>query len=190
MIHPEKKYIPTPTTDHHYGDPDKLLFAYQGPFFIDTLTTLGHHLKKLTAPDIVLQKKIFRVYVELTQNVSNYAEQFIFSDNKQKRTGIGEVWVKEDKNLYYLTTKNLVHRKDANILSQRCEIINSADFTHLKNLKRELRKSSTDHKLGARIGLVQARLISHNQLHYTILHQDRDYSYFKLTVKFSKNGAH
>lgn len=188
-MHPEKKHILNHDPDQH-GDPDNLLFAYQGPFFIDTLTTMGHHLKNLTSHNMPLQKKLFRVYVELTQNVSNYAEQCIPAEKKQKRIGIGEVGVKEDKNLYYLTTKNLVHRQDANILSQRCEIINSADLTHLKNLKRELRKSSTDHKLGARIGLVQARLISSNQLHYSILHQNREYSYFKLTVKFSKNGEH
>jgi len=188
-MHLEKKHMANPTHSHR-SDPDNILFAYEGPFFIDMLTTLGHHLKTLTLNNAFIQKKLFRVYIELTQNVANYAERYIHTQNKVKRIGIGEVWVKEDENQYYLTTRNLVQQKDANILSQRCEIINNTDFRDLRALKRELRKSSADHKLGARIGLVQARLISNNPLDYIILQENRNYSYFKLTVKFSKNGEH
>jgi len=185
-----KKYYIPHTTHHTRSDPDTTLFAYEGPFYIDTLTLLGQHLKTLTSGNPHMQKKLFRVYVELTQNVANYAEQFIKNGSSEKPIGIGEVWVKQNINQYCLTTKNLVRQKDANILSQRCEIINTAKPENLRDLKRELRKSSSDQKLGARIGLVQARLISDNPLHYTILEENRYYSYFKLTVKFSKNGEH
>jgi len=188
-MHLKRNHISNPTPSE-YRDTDSLLFAYEGPFFIDMLTMLGKHLKTLTSKDTSIQKKLFRVYIELTQNVSNYSEQYVQNGNNEKNTGIGEVWVKEDKNQYHLTTRNLVQQKDANILSQRCEIINNTDFRELRDLKRELRKSSTDQKLGARIGLVQARLISNTPLHYTILEENRDYSYFKLTVKFNKNGEH
>lgn len=188
-MHLEKNHISNRPL-YECRDTDTLLFAYEGPFFIDTLTMLGKHLKNLTSKDISLQKKLFRVYIELAQNVSNYSEQYIQTAQNEKSTGIGEVWVKEDKNQYQLTTRNLVQQKDANILSQRCEIINNTDFSELRDLKRELRKSSTDQKLGARIGLVQARLISNTPLHYTILEENRNYSYFKLTVKFSKNGEY
>ncbi|MBS3807092.1 MAG: SiaB family protein kinase [Bacteroidales bacterium] len=188
-MHLERNHISKPTQSAR-SDPHIVLFAYEGPFFIDMLTLLGQHLKTLTLKNTSMQKKLFRVYIELAQNVAKYAEQYVQPGNKEKRVGIGEVWVKEDKNQYSLTTRNLVQQKDANILSQRCEIINNTDFHDLRDLKRELRKSSTDHKLGARIGLVQARLISDNPLHYTILEENRDYSYFKLTVKFSKNGEH
>lgn len=185
----EKSHIPNQNHRDHRA-PESTLLAYEGPFFIDLLTMLGNHLKVMTSRNLTLQKKLFRVFVELSQNVSNYAEQYIKLENDSKNIGIGEVRIREDKNHYLLTTKNLVKMTDANTLCQRCEIINNADFENLKNLKRELRKSSTGYKLGARIGLVQARLISNNPLNHHILEENRDYSYFKLTVKFSKNGEH
>jgi hypothetical protein len=84
-------------------------------------------------------------------------------------------------------TKNLVKVRDANVLSQRCDIINNSALNDLKGLKRELRKSSESNKLGARIGLVQARLISNNPLDFQLIEKNRYYSYFKLMVKFNKN---
>ena len=184
-MHLEKRY--KPPIYPRLSDPENPLFTYEGPFFIDLLTMFGNYLKMMTTKHPFIQKKIFRIYVELSQNVANYAEEFIKLQHEQKRIGIGELRIAEDKNQYLLTTKNLVRVKDGNVLSQRCEIINNASAEHLKDLKRELRKSSTGYKLGARIGLVQARLISGNPLDYNILEKNKDFSYFKLTVKFNKH---
>ena len=181
----EKRY--KPHIQPHLSDPDNPLFTYEGPFFIDLLTMFGNYLKMMTSTYPVIQKKLFRIYVELSQNVANYAEEYIKLEHEHKKIGIGELRIAEDKNGFLLTTKNLVKVKDANVLSQRCEIINNASPEHLKDLKRELRKSSTGYKLGARIGLVQARLISSNSLDYNILEKNKDFSYFKLTVKFNKH---
>ncbi|GEM_PF-775017 len=170
--------------------PMSQIFSYEGPFFIDLLTMLGNQLKMMTSNYPRLQKQIFRVYVELSQNVSNYAEQFVQADEKQKKIGVGALRMDEDQSHYWLTTKNLVKTTDANILAQRCEIINHASYENLKSLKRALRKSSSGYKLGARIGMLQARLISRNPLDFHIIETTRDFSYFKLTVKFTKDGEY
>lgn len=170
----------------HLMETDRNLIAYEGPFFIDLLTIFGNHLKILTERDPISQKKLFKIYVELSQNVAHYAEEYIIIKSESKKIGIGELRITESTDEYILTTKNLVKIKDANVLSQRCEIINNSPIDHLKNLKRELRKSSAGYKLGARIGLVQAKLISNNNLDFDIIEKDREYSYFKLAVKFDK----
>lgn len=171
-------------------DPKKPVFTYEGPFFIDLLTMLGNYLKMMTSSHQAIQKKLFRIFVELTQNVSNYSEEYLQIHQDNKKVGIGELRIAEDQNFFLLTTQNLVRSHDANVLSQRCEIINQTPGEQLKDLKRELRKSSTGYMLGARIGLVQARLISMNPLDYTIFEKNKDYSYFKLTVKFDKDGEY
>jgi len=171
-------------------DPETPVFTFEGPFFIDLLTMLGNYLKMMTSSHQAIQKKLFRIFVELTQNVSNYSEEYLQINQDNKKVGIGELRIAEDQNFFLLTTKNLVRARDANVLSQRCEIINQTPADQLKDLKRELRKSSAGYMLGARIGLVQARLISMNPLDYIIFEKNMDYSYFKLTVKFDKDGEY
>lgn len=181
--------MPASTSDR-LSDPYAPVFTYEGPFFIDLLTILGNYLKMMTHHHPTIQKKIFRVFVELSQNVSNYSEEYIRMDQQQKRTGIGELRIAEDKDGFLLSTKNMVRKKDGNVLSQRCEIINNSSSDHLKDLKRELRKSSSGYKLGARIGLIQASLITQNPLDYNLIEKNKDFSYFKLTVKFNKDGQY
>lgn len=171
----------------HLIETERGLLAYEGPFFIDLLTIFGNYLKIMTENHSLIQKKLFKIYVELSQNVAYYAEEYITLNSESKRIGIGEIRITEDAGQYQLMTKNLVKTKDANVLSQRCDIINNSALEDLKYLKRELRKSSESNKLGARIGLVQARLISNNHLDFNIIEKNRHYSYFKLTVKFDKN---
>jgi len=174
----------------HLIETDRSLIAYEGPFFIDMLTIFGNYLKIMTENHSLIQKKLFKIYVELSQNVAYYAEEYINIKSESKRIGIGELRVTEDLDQFQLMTKNLVKTKDANVLSQRCDIINNSSLEDLKGLKRNLRKSSESNKLGARIGLVQARLISNNYLDYDIIEKNRHYSYFKLTTKFDKNEQH
>lgn len=183
----EKNY---PEIQNYTSDVNHNLIAYEGPFFIDLLTMFGNYLDILTDNNTNNRKKIFKVYMELSQNVANYSEEYILLENKTKKVGIGELRVNEDNSYFRLTTKNLVNHKDANVLLQRCHIINNSSVEHLKDLKRELRKTATGIKLGARIGLLQAKLISNNNLEFGILEKNRNYSYFKLTVKFNKNEKH
>jgi hypothetical protein len=171
---------PQPNMQNH------LLF-YEGPFFIDLLTMMGNYLKLYTKNYPVTQKKLFKIYVELAQNVSNYAEETFLLSNENKRIGIGELYLSDKETHYRFTTKNVVKARDAKILSQRCEIINNSNEQQLRELKRELRKTSPGAKYGARIGLVHAKLLSQNNLEYTTIAKDRHLSIFKITAKVDKH---
>jgi len=162
------------------------LLFYEGPFFIDLLTIFGNYLKLYTNRHPVSQKKLFKIYVELVQNVANYAEETFHLQNEDREIGIGEFYLSDRETHYRFTTKNIVKAKDAKILSQRCEIINDSDYDQLKELKRELRKTSPGAKYGARIGLVHAKLISENNLEYMTIQKNRDMSIFKITAKVDK----
>ena len=162
------------------------LLFYEGPFFIDLLTIFGNYLKLYTNKYPVSQKKLFKIYVELVQNVANYAEETFHLQNEDREIGIGEFYLSDRKTHYRFTTKNIVKARDAKTLSQRCEIINNSGYDQLKELKRELRKTSPGVKYGARIGLVHAKLISGNNLEYTTIEKNRDVSIFKITAKVDK----
>ncbi len=67
-----------------------------------------------------------------------------------------------------------------------CEFVNASDQLKLRELKREQRLNSPGEKFGARIGLIQAVMLSNNKLDYQMEKIDEAYSHFSLTVKIDK----
>ncbi len=165
---------------------DKTILSYKGPFYIELISVFGMNIRNFKDTYTNARKKLFKIFIELSQNVSNYSEDYHMVNNVQ-RIGIGELTLREHKGMYSFTTKNQVKKSDANILAERCEIVNASDQLRLRELKREQRLNSPGEKFGARIGLIQAVMLSKNKLDYKIESIDNNYSYFSLTVKIDKN---
>jgi hypothetical protein len=145
----------------------------------------GTNIKEFTKEYNNTRKKLFRIFIELSQNVSNYSENYHIVNNVQ-RIGVGELTLKDLDTAYLFTTKNQVKKTDAEILAERCELVNASDQIKLRELKREQRLNSPGEKFGARIGLIQAVMLSNNTLEYQIDKINEDFSYFSLTVKIDK----
>ena len=157
----------------------KTILSDKGPFYIELISVFGTNIRNA-------RKKLFKIFIELSQNVSNYSEDFHMVNNVQ-RIGVGELTLKETDTSYVFTTRNQVKDKDASILAERCELVNASDQLKLRELKREQRLNSPGEKFGARIGLIQAVMLSKNKLEYHINQINEKFSYFSLTVKVDKN---
>ncbi len=164
----------------------KTILSYKGPFYIELISVFGMNIRNLKDAYSNARKKLFKIFIELSQNVSNYSEDFHMVNNVQ-RIGVGELILKEHENHYQFTTTNQVKKTDAKILVERCELVNASDPSKLRELKREQRLNSPGEKFGARIGLIQAVMLSQNKLEYKTKEIDESYSYFSLTVKIDKN---
>lgn len=164
----------------------KTILSYKGPFYIELISVFGMNIRNLNDAYGNARKKLFKIFIELSQNVSNYSEDFHMVNNVQ-RIGVGELVLKEYENSYQFTTTNQVKKTDANILAERCELVNASDQLKLRELKREQRLNSPGEKFGARIGLIQAVMLSKNKLEYNIEDINNNYSYFSLTVTIDKN---
>ena len=163
----------------------KTILSYKGPFYIELISVFGTNIRNFDDIYGNARKKLFKIFIELSQNVSNYSENFHMVNNVQ-RIGIGELFLKEQDTAYSFTTINQVKKTDAEILAERCEIANASDQMKLRELKREQRLNSPGEKFGARIGLIQAVMLSRNQLEYKIENINENFSYFSLTVKIDK----
>ena len=163
----------------------KSILAYKGPFYIELISVFGTNIRNLNDVYGNARKKLFKIFIELSQNVSNYSENYHMVNNMQ-RIGVGELFLKESESKFYFSTKNQVKKSDANILAERCEIVNASDYNRLRDLKREQRLNSPGEKFGARIGLIQAVMLSKNKLEYSIEEIDTNFSHFTLTVKIDK----
>lgn len=164
----------------------KTILSYKGPFYIELISVFGTNIRNFNDSFSNARKKLFKIFIELSQNVSNYSESFHMVNNVQ-RIGVGELTLKETDTSYVFTTRNQVKDKDANILAERCELVNASDQLKLRELKREQRLNSPGEKFGARIGLIQAVMLSKNKLEYRIDQINEKFSYFSLTVKVDKN---
>ena len=107
--------------------------------------------------------------------------------NNEYRIGVGELNLKEFENHFTFTTKNLIKRSDSTILVNRCNLINSSNISELRQLKREQRLNSPGEKFGARIGLIQAVMLSQNKIEYQYEEVDERFAYLSITVKIDKN---
>ncbi len=163
----------------------KTILSYKGPFYIELISVFGTNIRNFNDSYSNARKKLFKIFIELSQNVSNYSENFHMVNNVQ-RIGVGELFLKELDTAYTFTTKNQVKKKDADILAERCEIVNASNQLKLRELKREQRLNSPGEKFGARIGLIQAVMLSKNSLEYKVENINDDFSFFELTVKIDK----
>jgi hypothetical protein len=164
----------------------KTVLSYKGPFYIELISVFGMNIRNLKDEYNNARKKLFKIFIELCQNVSNYSEDFHMVNNVQ-RIGVGELILQELEDSYKFTTTNMVKNSDAKILTERCELVNASDPLRLRELKREQRLNSPGEKFGARIGLIQAVMLSKNKLVYKTEEIDQNFSYFSLTVKIDKN---
>lgn len=164
---------------------NKTILSYKGPFYIELISVFGTNIRNFNDAYSNARKKLFKIFIELSQNVSNYSENYHMVNNVQ-RIGVGELTLKDLEKAYLFTTKNQVKKTDAEILAERCELVNASDQLKLRELKREQRLNSPGEKFGARIGLIQAVMLSNNILEYQIEKIDEDFSHFSLTVKIDK----
>ncbi|MCG8410790.1 MAG: SiaB family protein kinase [Bacteroidales bacterium] len=165
--------------------PYKTILSYKGPFYIELISVFGTNIRNLNDSFVNARKKLFKIFIELSQNVSNYSEDYHMVNNIQ-RIGIGELCIRENSEHYLFSTKNQVKTNDAKILTDRCKLINSSEYNQLRKLKREQRLNSLGEKFGARIGLIQAVMLSKNKIDYEDEVIDDKFSYFTITVKIDK----
>ncbi len=171
--------------DFHRSLDRNIPLSYKGPIDDQILQAFGIYIEGLLKDSPKAGRKIFKVFVELAQNISYYsAEKSILPNNKE--IGTGMVLINETKNNYTFMTGNLVKNEDIVSIIEKSEIINSLNREELREYKREQRKLPPGKKGGAHIGLIQVALTSANPLDIEVNPVDDDYSFFSIAVKIDK----
>ena len=161
------------------------LITYHGPISINLLSFIGNYLKMILNTDYKIFSKIYKVFIELTQNVSYYSAESKEVDHGLY-SGIGWFSLNEYEDCFKFTTANLILKEHATILDKNCNEINSLNETELRELKRKTRGQAKIRDIGAHIGLIHTGLISGNNLEFQIDNIDEKYSYFTISAKMDK----
>jgi hypothetical protein len=161
------------------------IICYHGPINIDLISFTGKYMKQYISDDAKIIGRVYKVFIELTQNVSYYSAQQ-HSNAKRFGTGIGWFRIDENKDYYSIRTGNRIFKEHGPILIKNSKEINSLKTDGLRALKRKKRSQSDHGDIGAHIGLIQTGLITGNQIEITIDDIDERHSFFTITAKVNK----
>lgn len=166
---------------------EESLLLYQGTLTVNLISILGNHARLLLASDFKGIQKIFRVFVELTQNVSYYSAE-AYETGPETHCGAGWVSVQRFLKEYHITTGNRIKPEDAPTLTRYCNEINALNEEELKKLKRELRAQAMVRDTGANIGLIQSSIISGNPLDF-LISEEEGHTWFTIRVRINREEA-
>ena len=167
---------------------ENALLVYKGVFTVNLISILGNHLKSLPDHDSKHLQRIFRIFVEISQNVSYYSEETM-SVREGMDSGVGWITVQEFDTCYTITTGNYIKPEHAPRLEKYCSEINSLNGEELRTLKRNIRSEAMVRETGAQVGLIQSSIISGNKLNFTLTGSGDQLNYFILSVKINKLPA-
>jgi hypothetical protein len=165
----------------------ELDFSFEGPFNMRIISTLGKYLTDYLDTSFETRMCMYRVFIEICQNVALYALDRVF-ENKKNTVGYGKLILTEDENQLTCYTINKILDAHSIILKQNCDNINRLSTDELTELKEKLRRESSIEDLGAHIGLISIRLYSKNQLNFEIIEKPGENSkFFAITATIKKS---
>jgi hypothetical protein len=130
--------------------------------------------------DLDIRRRVFSVLVEILENLSKFSP----GKEQEKEYGMPVAMIRLDKEVYSLTTGNLVLTKNVGQLKEKLEIINKFDKMGLKELFRMSLSGLTIKSEGTgNMGLIDMARKSGSKLVYEFEEVNGLYSYFTLTVK-------
>lgn len=161
------------------------IIAFHGPIDLNMVSLLANYAKSMIQADTSVKQKVFKIFIELVQNLSFYSAQKTNLIDV-RHSGIGWVEVSDKTSHYSIRTGNMILKEHAPILQKNCEEINSLNVEQLRELKRQTRKKAAIKDIGAHIGLIQAAILSGNSLIPVIEPMDNIYSFFTLETTIDK----
>ena len=145
-------------------DDNGILFLSYGGFLTQTLIAgMTEALEKeaeYSNLNMGISNNIFTIFIELSQNVMNYAKSQDLMCKDVISKGLIVVGKDKDEN-YYIHSQNVVGVEDRNKLEPKLKEIASLNRDEIKKKYRELRRSGKDkHGKGAGIGFYEIAKVS------------------------------
>lgn len=166
----------------------KLYLSYEGPFSIQIISSLARLVREnIPGPELAKQK-VYRVFIELAQNVSLYSmERISIANNHYSEVGFGKIYITDEGDKFLCTTVNKILNEHGPVLDTNCKEINGSSVAELKIKKKALRKIADFKDTGAHIGLIMICINSGNPLKYDFFDNVDKYKYFRISASIYKN---
>ena len=166
---------------------EEIRISYKGPVDGKIITYLGDYIDVINELSEKATKKLFKIFFELAENISNYSSDKILLKNGRE-VGAGTIILKETDEFFLLVTGNPIRNVDLIPMMENSKNINTLDHDGLREYKRNVRRESASERVkhSPNIGLITVALTSGNPLDLEINPIDENTSYFSLAVKVDK----
>jgi hypothetical protein len=161
----------------------EIQLSYTGPFDGKVLSVLGDYISEIIGKGSVAGQKLFRIFIEMAQNISFYSEEKSLTNQK---VGVGTIIIRDVHNKLFLHAGNMINNMDAVEIIEKCEIINSMDRERLREFKRRQRNLPPGERGTANIGLIQVALTSENPLRFETTQVDENQSFFSIIITVNR----
>jgi len=165
---------------------NNIILSFKGAVSQDILVEIGQIIRNKFGVDKSL-KKIFAVFVELSQNIMHYSAERVINPRDGKDVGVGIILFKEYDDTFMLTSGNQLKNSSRDRVVEKIQRINELNQEQLKELyKEQRRKPQEDESKGAGLGLIEIARKSSENINYKITEIDDENSFFVMNVKFKK----
>jgi hypothetical protein len=162
---------------------DNLEYIYRGKFntdITDNILSLAEESLRLSEQKLSIKKRVYFVMVEGLQNITRH--QDITSIDFPVKPGLFVLQRKEHS--YFITTGNLIEKRNIRILQSQLEKVNSLSKDELNDYYKEhLAEGGFSGKGGAGLGLIEIARKSKGSLSYDFRKIQGKYYYFYLLTE-------
>ncbi|MGM0370243.1 MAG: SiaB family protein kinase [Bacillota bacterium] len=163
-----------------------IVLSFTGPFSQGIIEEIGSALKSYLKNKTKSKGKIYKVFsvfIEQTQNIKNYAFDFVDDQEQDEilKSGIMIIGEKEDK--YFICSGNLIKKEDVTSLKEKLKELQKSDEKELKKAyKKKLMADMKKDSGGAGLGLIEMARKASEKIEYKFIKKEDDYYFFTLTV--------
>lgn len=166
---------------------DNVAISYTGIFDTEILSVLAKEIEGTLSSDDRINKKVFKIFIELAQNISFYSlERELNGDGTDM--GVGTMIIRNFDKYFEFSTGNKTTLENIIPVMEKCDNINSMTREKLREYRRLQRNMPAGAKGGGNIGLIQVALTAGNPIEYSLI-KCEDGSYFYIvSVRINKEG--
>jgi len=164
-------------------DSSGIMMCFNGPFSHSIIEEIGRAVRNhLAAANIAQQAlmDVFAVYIELTQNVSNYLtlREIIRPEAISSIITIGK-----SGEGYKVSSGNIVLNEDVEALCMRIDGVNSMTRDEVKSqFRKQMRQNVVPDAMGAGLGLLEIAKRSSGKMTYAVKDMDLASKFFTLSA--------
>lgn len=165
---------------------DNIAISYTGIFDTEILSVLAKEIEGTLSPDDRVNKKVFKIFIELAQNIAFYSLERE-TNSEGVDTGVGTMIIRNYGDHYVFSTGNKTTMENIIPVMEKCDNINSMSREKLREYRRLQRNMPAGEKGGGNIGLIQVALTASNPLEYSLIKCPDGAYFYIVSVRIDKD---
>jgi hypothetical protein len=164
----------------------KIILSFKGTISQQLLIDIGEIIKA-RSDTLKGTKRIFSVFIEMSQNVMYYSKERELDPLSGKEYGVGIVLFHETQEDFIVTSGNLAEKDKAEEIKQKVDELTQMDIFEVKECYKEIiRKPRKEGSKGAGLGLIDIVRKAEGLVECNVRNINKKESFLILSTRFKK----